>query len=327
MPLLDGRGRLFGKINLIDAAVALFVIVLVPLGYAAYTLFRTPAPHVTAIKPSSFKTTKGEHVVLEGEHLRPFLRAFAGTKEVEYLFESPDKAQVALPELPTGTYDLTLFDESHPVAKAGTITVAPPPATPKVLLTIVGTFNGLEPAQAPALRAGIRDRLRRSDKVQPAEWMEVLGVQPPRPAIALLSDAALSGIELPNRVQVVAAVRLQATLAGKDDVTFRDTKIAVGRGTFGAVRWRGHRRRGQGCRRPADVHRSTRIPGADDTGGRARPLYSSSQNVVSSIKREQSAKLPSAFESLTPRVRLDRQRSRSPWRDQGRSRRGADQRG
>ena len=48
MAILDERGRLFGKINLIDLALILLVVVTIPLGYAAYLLFRTPPPRITS---------------------------------------------------------------------------------------------------------------------------------------------------------------------------------------------------------------------------------------------------------------------------------------
>ena len=49
MALIDERGRLFGRINLIDLAVIVFVAVLIPLGYGAYLVFRAPAPHITGM--------------------------------------------------------------------------------------------------------------------------------------------------------------------------------------------------------------------------------------------------------------------------------------
>ena len=43
MSLVDDRGRVGGSINLIDAIVVVLIVVLVPLAYGAYLLFRTPA--------------------------------------------------------------------------------------------------------------------------------------------------------------------------------------------------------------------------------------------------------------------------------------------
>ena len=44
MPIVDERGRVAGRINLIDAVAAVVIVVLVPVAYGAYLLFRTPQP-------------------------------------------------------------------------------------------------------------------------------------------------------------------------------------------------------------------------------------------------------------------------------------------
>lgn len=116
MTLLDDRGRLFGKVNLIDAAVVLLVLLLGPLGYSAYVLFRAPVPVISGVTPTTVTGRKGEMIDIKGEHLRPFLRAYLGTTVVEYLFASPDRARLTLPELPAGAYDLILYDEAKEVA-------------------------------------------------------------------------------------------------------------------------------------------------------------------------------------------------------------------
>ena len=41
MPVLDERGRLFGKINLIDAVVVVLALGLIPLAYGAFCFFES----------------------------------------------------------------------------------------------------------------------------------------------------------------------------------------------------------------------------------------------------------------------------------------------
>lgn len=141
MPLIDERGRLLGKINLIDAAVGLLFLFLIPLTYGAYALFRTPSPQITAVETVRLND-QGWRVKLRGKDLRPFLRAFAGRHMGEFLIESPSRAEVLLPQLEAGTYDLTLYDQAQEVAhlvgalritpEGALSTTAPPPtvATP-----------------------------------------------------------------------------------------------------------------------------------------------------------------------------------------------------
>ena len=42
--LVDGEGRLFGRINLVDAVCVLFLIGLVPVAYGSLLLFRPALP-------------------------------------------------------------------------------------------------------------------------------------------------------------------------------------------------------------------------------------------------------------------------------------------
>ena len=48
MTLIDERGRIGGRFNLVDAAAAFVLLLLVPLALGAYLLFRTPTPTLTS---------------------------------------------------------------------------------------------------------------------------------------------------------------------------------------------------------------------------------------------------------------------------------------
>jgi hypothetical protein len=141
--VIDERGRLFGKVNIIDAAVGLVVLLLIPLAYGTYRLFRVPTPTIAALEllaspgggttggtPGEhiqipFGATKGLHVRLTGEHLRPSLRAYVGVQEASYLFESPTGAEIALPNLAAGSYDVVLYDEVREIFRGrAALTVA-----------------------------------------------------------------------------------------------------------------------------------------------------------------------------------------------------------
>lgn len=89
MPFIDERGRLFGKINLIDAGVGVLILLLIPLGYAGYRLFRTPIPTITAVTPARLQRGDDVRVRVEGEDLRPYLKVKVGTKTATFFLESP----------------------------------------------------------------------------------------------------------------------------------------------------------------------------------------------------------------------------------------------
>ena len=140
MPVIDARGRLFGAINLIDLGVLLFVALLVPLGYGAYVLFHTPPPRMTAVEPASLPFVRGieQRVQVKGRDLRPFLRAKLGTATASaYALLTRDSAEIRFVDLPPGTYDVVLLDESQEVARLpAALTILPLP------VQIVGWLAG-----------------------------------------------------------------------------------------------------------------------------------------------------------------------------------------
>jgi hypothetical protein len=143
MPLIDSRGRLFGLLNLIDAAVVLFVLAIVPIGFATYRVFRVPSPEITSVTPAAQPPGPDRRIRLAGQNFRPYLRAFVNRAgqpfslvngnpeftEGRFLVETPTLVEIKLPELPPGAYDLRLFDERQQVAErlnAFTIVIASP---------------------------------------------------------------------------------------------------------------------------------------------------------------------------------------------------------
>lgn len=145
MPMLDDRGRLFGRINLVDSAVLLAALLLLPLGVATYRVFRMPPPEIVKIDPAALRINGDRRLRVEGRNLRPYLRAFvtpagqpvafvdipANPNEAEFLVERPDRAEVRLQMLGLGSYDLYLYDERREVAhRSSAFTIVPASAPP-----------------------------------------------------------------------------------------------------------------------------------------------------------------------------------------------------
>lgn len=151
--VIDERGRVFGKINIIDLAVLLFVVLLLPLAYGAWVLFRTPPPRVTSVTPNPivFKLGNEEHIQVHGDHLRPFLRARLNASDVQaFSVSGPESAELRFADLVPGTYDLVLFDESQEVSRlSGALTILPSP------VQIVGEFDA-PPAFRERLAPGMK---------------------------------------------------------------------------------------------------------------------------------------------------------------------------
>ena len=78
MALIDDQARVAGRWNVIDAAVVLLIVVMIPVGYGAYVLFRKPDPVVIAIEPRTVPVTAPSLITVTGHNLRAFLRARVG---------------------------------------------------------------------------------------------------------------------------------------------------------------------------------------------------------------------------------------------------------
>jgi hypothetical protein len=127
------------RLNLFDAAVAVFVIALVPIAYGTYLLFRTPRIVVSSVRRVGITQEErrigGPNLVakfkVEGSGLRPLLRASIDEQPaIGFVFENPNSADLLVGHVPSGAHDLILYDGVQEVARAPKSVViqpAPPP--------------------------------------------------------------------------------------------------------------------------------------------------------------------------------------------------------
>lgn len=128
MTVIDRDGRVFGRFNLVDAAVAAFIVLLLPVGYATYLLFRPARPVIDSVTQVPItneerRVTGGSLLTAKlkvtGSGFSPLLRARIGSEEAMGLvFESPNSADVIVGRLPPGKHDLVLYDGVQEVARA-----------------------------------------------------------------------------------------------------------------------------------------------------------------------------------------------------------------
>jgi hypothetical protein len=156
MPLVDDRGRLFGRFNLLDAIVAVVLLGFIPLVYGMYLLFRTPAPRLVGIEPATLVKGPNLRVSVRGEHLRPYMRvSFGSVQGNTFIFRNTGEAIVDLNDMPPGVYDIVLYDnaqERSRLANAFTLLPTPLPAS-QVLL--VGTLGNLTHEKAAQITPGL----------------------------------------------------------------------------------------------------------------------------------------------------------------------------
>ena len=233
MPVIDDRGRLFGKLNLIDVITVAVVLGLIPLAYGAFLLFRVPIPIITSIEPA--QVTQGDSATLKltGSGFRPFLVARFGVVEsYGFLVQSPTIAEVKVPDIPAGNYDFVLYDQARelvrmpgavtvnairvpsapgPSAPARWIRPAPPIPPPVMQLRVIGEFIGMSRDVAELIRGGLKLSEPVDERWPPRPTMaaEVLSVGATKDGVRRLRVGAPTNtitVPAPNEVSVPALI-------------------------------------------------------------------------------------------------------------------------
>jgi hypothetical protein len=183
MALIDERGRLFGRLNLLDAIILLVVVGLIPLAYAGFVLFRSETPRLLSVAPAQIVEGRETTVQLTGDYLRAFLMAKVGNAPATFLIQSTSRADIKVPPLPPGTYDLVLSDEGTELVRMpSAITVT---RSPLRVATVTAQFAAI-PELVARLRPGDADLSN--------------------PAAASEERAVLSGISDERRVATVVTI-------------------------------------------------------------------------------------------------------------------------
>jgi hypothetical protein len=235
--VIDDRGRLFGRWNLIDVAAIVLLLLVFPAGYGAYRLFRSPAPTISAISPTQVPEKQESTVHVSGEYFRTFLRAHIGAQDVKFAISTPTSADITVPaDLPAGTYEVALYDEAQELfRKPAALTVVakqapPPPQGPTMVMQAVGAFVSLNDRQARMITKGADLRDRPDATADPAA--SILAVREPEPMMMRVKtgpDSAVRVPSVPPTLQIPAVVRLRCVVTG-DQCKVGDSPM-VERGT------------------------------------------------------------------------------------------------
>jgi hypothetical protein len=145
MPFIDDRGRVLGRYNLLDLALIVFVLALLPIGIVAMRVFRETPPRIDSVSPASQPAGPARRIRVKGANFRPYLRVFvnpagqpfslvarnAELTEGHFLIESPSEVEIQLPPVTAGSYDLYVFDEAREVvSRQSAFTIEPPVSAP-----------------------------------------------------------------------------------------------------------------------------------------------------------------------------------------------------
>ena len=221
MAMVDERGRLFGRWNLLDLALLVLLLGLIPLGYAAYVLFREQPPRIVSVTPNQVQQSPEFKVTIKGENLRPYMRVSAGTQQArDFYFKNTEEAEIPFPAMPPGEYDIVLFDQAQERFRFPKALIITPSGLPPTEIVAVGAFGNLDAAGAAKLTAGM----------QLPGAGEVVAVGKPVPDITqVFSGSSLVGVPIANALRLPAVVRFKCyvrTQQGSPYCVVDDTTIA-----------------------------------------------------------------------------------------------------
>ena len=199
-PLIDGDGRVFGRVNLADALCVLFVLAVIPAAYTTWLLFRPARVEIHSVERSAITWAEARiagglpirmKLKVRGERLTPMLRAEIGNVQaIGFTFETPQSGDVIIGEnVPMGTHDLVLFEGPHEVARARAAVSIVPVA--QATVRAIGSFTQLDETTARALRIGQSFKV---DGHPSAEILALGEVGTDRPAIKAMSGSIESPV-------------------------------------------------------------------------------------------------------------------------------------
>jgi hypothetical protein len=155
MTVVDDRGRLFGRFNLIDVLVATVLLAVIPLGYGAYILFRTPQPRLTSVEPAQRQHEREFRIIVRGEHLRPYMRVSLNEMQGRaFLFKNDTSAEVVFGDVPPGTFDVILYDYAQERSRLPQAFTLAPAALPATQLDLAGFISGVNAEGVKQIVAG-----------------------------------------------------------------------------------------------------------------------------------------------------------------------------
>ncbi len=227
MAIVDERGRLAGRWHLLDLVLLILLLGLIPLGYAAYVLFREQPPRIVSVTPNQVQQSPEFRVTIKGENLRPYMRVSAGTQQArDFYFKSTEEAEIPFSAMPPGQYDIVIYDQAQERFRLPNALTITPSGLPATEIVAVGAFGNLDAAGAARLTAGTE---------LPGAG-EVLAVGTPVPDLTqVFSGSALVGVPIPNALRLPAVVRFRChvrTQQGSpycvvDDATIAPTALLM----------------------------------------------------------------------------------------------------
>lgn len=227
MAIVDERGRLFGRWNLLDFALAVLILGLIPLGYAAYSLFRERPPKLVSISPAVIEQVPEFRLTIKGENLRPYMRVSVGPQQGrDFIFKSIEEAEIPFAGMAPGKYDVILFDQAQERFRLPNALTISPSSLPSTEVVAIGAFGNLDAAAAAKLTTGME---------LPGVG-KILAVGKPMPDLTqVFSGSKLIAVPIPNALRLPAIVKFNCYIRAQqgspycvsDDVTLTPTALTL----------------------------------------------------------------------------------------------------
>lgn len=200
MAMVDEQGRLFGRLNLVDAIVALVLVGLIPLAYASYLLFRAPLPTLTRVEPVTLTYSPEMRLTVRGTDFRPYMRISVGNVQAQnFLFNDTTEARVDLQAIPPGVYDVVLYDYAQERSRLPRALTIEPSVLPDAQMIAVGMFGNVKPEQTSQIAVGM---------VVPGVGDVIAAGRPVPQVTRVFSRPGTVEIPVQNAQMVPAALRL-----------------------------------------------------------------------------------------------------------------------
>jgi hypothetical protein len=217
MSVMDDRGRVLGRINVVDLAALIVLLAILPLAYGASLLFQPSHAQITEVGQVDITNAERRIVAggsllsaklkIKGTGFNPMLRAYIDdTAALAFVYENPNSADVLVGPLTPGKHDLILMDGVQEVARArGAVTIEYPSGR---VLRAVGWLTNLDKSTADALKVG-------STFPPGVASHEVAAIGPARPARSRIRfGEADADYPIANRFERAAVVVIQCDPIG-----------------------------------------------------------------------------------------------------------------
>lgn len=220
MSIVDRRGRVFGRFNLVDLTLVAFLFALLPMAYGIVVLFRPSRPHIDSVTPAEVGKEEwriagsavSAKLKVKGSGFSPMLRASIGdTAALAFVFENPNSADVIVGRLPPGSHDLVLFDGVQQVARSANAVTIPQEEAAAASVGLEGWLTGLDAATAGSLKEG-------DEFPHTSPAFEIVSIGPSRPGRSRVNlPGGAVDLPLDGQMERQAVLRVRCDSASDDD--------------------------------------------------------------------------------------------------------------